>query len=105
MKHHPLPETSSRKQKARARRKHTEHVLLAVVFTAVELWAVVATVVLLDDGGVLAVAVSAVLSAAMIAVWDTWKSVFATARSLRSPVPEEEPPAAEVDPEMKLVRV
>ncbi|MGW4214702.1 hypothetical protein ACWEIJ_42425 [Lentzea sp. NPDC004789] len=105
MKHHPLPEASSRKQKARARRKHTEHVLLAVVFTAVELWAVVAVVVLLDDGGVLAVAASVVLSAAMIAVWDTWKSVFATARALRSPVPEEEPPAVEADHEIRLVRL
>ncbi|WP_052684474.1 hypothetical protein [Lentzea aerocolonigenes] len=109
MKRHPLPEANSRKQMARARRKHTERVLLAVVFTAVEIWAVVATVVRLDDDGVLAVAVSVVLSAALIAVWDTWQSIFATGRALRSPEPAETP-AEEANPEvqspgMKLVRL
>jgi len=104
MKHHTLPETSSRKQMARARRKHTERVLLAIVFTAVELWAVVATVVLIDADGVLAVAASVVLSAALIAVWDSWQSISATGRALRSPVPEETP-AEEAYPVMKLVRL
>jgi hypothetical protein len=104
MRRHRLPVNNSRKQKARARRKHTERVLLAVVFTAVELWAVTATVALLDDDGVLAVAASVVLSAALIAVWDTWRSIFATGRALRSPVPEESP-AKNAEPEMKLVRL
>lgn len=106
MKRHSLPETSSRKQMARARRKHTERVLFAVVFTAVELWAVVAAVVLLDDDGVLAVAASVVLSAALIAVWDTWQSVFTSGRALRAPQ-DEDTQAEEYEPdqEMKLVRL
>jgi hypothetical protein len=105
MKRHTLPETRSRKQMARPRRKHAERVALAVLFTAVELWAVVAAVVLLDDDGVLAIAVSVVLSAALIAVWDTWQSVFAAGRELRSQ--EKETPAAESgsDQPTKLVRL
>jgi uncharacterized membrane protein len=107
MKRHTVPEPSSRKQMARARRKHTERVLFAVVFTAVELWAVVAAVVLLDDDGVLAVAASVVLSAALIAVWDTWQSVLYSGRALRVPSSEEETLTEETEPdqEMKLVRL
>ena len=75
MKRNTLPELSSRKQMLRARRERTERVVFAVMFTAVELWAIVAMVVLLDDDGVLAVAASVVLSAALIAVWDTRKNV------------------------------
>jgi uncharacterized membrane protein len=106
MKRHTVPEPSSRKQMARARRKHTERVLFAVVFTAVELWAVVAAVVLLDDDGVLAVAASVVLSAALIAVWDTWQSVFSSGRALRVPRTGETPAEeAEPDQQMKLVRL
>ncbi|WP_434446529.1 hypothetical protein [Lentzea sp. E54] len=106
MKRHALPESRSRKQMARVRRKHTERVVFALMFTAVELWAVVAAVVLLDDDGVLAVAASVVLSAALIAVWDTWQSVLASGRALRSSPPEE-PPAQEAEPDqpMKLVRL
>ncbi|RDI19206.1 hypothetical protein [Lentzea flaviverrucosa] len=100
MKRHTLLETSSRKQMARARRQHTERVLFAVVFTAVELWAVVAAVVLLEDDGVLAVAASVVLSAALIAVWDAWQSVFASGRALRGAPAEETEP----DQEVNLVR-
>lgn len=106
MKRHTLPETNSRKQMARARRKYTERVALAVLFTAIELWAVVAAVVLLDDGGVLAITVSVVLSAALIAVWDTWQSIFATGRALHSGQ-QVETPAEEAGPHqpMKLVRL
>ncbi len=91
MKRHTLPETDSRKQMRRARRKHTERVVYAVVFTAVELWAIVAAVVLLDADGVLAVAVAVVLSAALIAVWDTWQSILANGRALRSSMPDKSP--------------
>jgi len=91
MKRHTLPETDSRKQTQRARRKHTERVVYAVIFTAVELWAIVAAIVLLDDSGVLAVAVAVVLSAALIAVWDTWQSVLTSGRTLRSSMPEQSP--------------
>jgi uncharacterized membrane protein len=106
MKHRTLPETRSRKQMARAHRKHTERVVLAVLFTAVELWAVVTTVVLLDDDGVLAIAASVVLSAALIAVWDTWQSVFAAGREFRSRLQEKATLAEESEPDqpMKLVR-
>ncbi|MFD4638967.1 hypothetical protein ACFWN2_16745 [Lentzea sp. NPDC058436] len=106
MKRHVLPEPGSHKQLARARRKHTERVLFAVVFTAVELWAVVAAVVLLEDDGVLAVAASVVLSAALIAVWDTWHAVIASGRALRSRS-QDELPAEEVGPDqpMTLVRL
>ncbi|GHH54209.1 hypothetical protein [Lentzea cavernae] len=108
MKRHTLPEPGSRKQMARARRKHTERVFFAVVFTAIELWAVVAAVVLINDDGVLAVAASVVLSAALIAVWDTWRAVFASGRALRSlQEQQDETPAEEVAPDqpMKLVRL
>ncbi|SFQ99541.1 hypothetical protein SAMN04488564_101879 [Lentzea waywayandensis] len=106
MKRHTLPEPNSRKQMARARRKHTERVVFAVIFTSVELWAVVAAVVLLEDDGVLAVAASVVLSAALIAVWDTWQSVVVNGRALRLQS-REEPSAEEAAPDqaMKLVRL
>ncbi|MFD5831868.1 hypothetical protein [Lentzea sp. NPDC060358] len=106
MKRQSLPETSSRKQMQRARRKHTERVVYAVVFTAVELWAVVAAIVLLDDSGVLAVAVAVVLSAALIAVWDTWHSVLANGRALRENLPEQCPAEGVVpDHRVNLVRL
>ncbi|HEX7309296.1 hypothetical protein [Lentzea sp.] len=106
MKRQTLPEDHSRKQLQRARRKHTERVVYAVVFTAVELWAVVAAVVLLDDDGVLAVAVAVVLSAALIAVWDTWQSVLANGRALREKMPDRSP-AEGIDPHHRanLVRL
>ncbi|SEQ80226.1 hypothetical protein SAMN05216188_105158 [Lentzea xinjiangensis] len=105
MKRRQPPETSSRKQLRRARRRHAERVVFAVVFTAAELWAIAATVALLEDDGVLAIAVSVVLSAALIAVWDTWQSVLASGRALRSPLPEPRP-AEGVEPEhrVELVR-
>ncbi|MFD9700815.1 hypothetical protein [Lentzea sp. NPDC059081] len=106
MKRHTLPETASRKQMQRARRKHTERVVYAVIFTAVELWAVVAAIVLLNDSGVLAVAVAVVLSAALIAVWDTWQSVLANGRALRERMPAESPTeGVEPDHRANLVRL
>ncbi|MDX8141302.1 hypothetical protein SK854_04205 [Lentzea sp. BCCO 10_0061] len=91
MKRRSLPDPDSRTQVLRARRKHTEQVVLAVVFTVVELWAVVAVVVLLDADGVLALAVAAVLSASLIALWDTWRTLLLFGRALRSWLPEELP--------------
>ncbi|WP_394621423.1 hypothetical protein JNUCC0626_20680 [Lentzea sp. JNUCC 0626] len=107
MKRHTLPEAPSRKQMAQARRRHTERVVLAVLFTAVELWAVVAAVVLLNDDGVLAIAASVVLSAALITVWDTWQAVFAGSRDLRARQSQEASADEAVlpDPTMKLVRL
>ncbi|SDG06274.1 hypothetical protein SAMN05216553_105145 [Lentzea fradiae] len=105
MKRHTLPETDSRKQMQRARRKHTERVVYAVVFTAVELWAVVAAVVLLDDSGVLAVAVAVVLSAALIAVWDTWQSILANGRALRGSMPDTGPTEGIEPDRTNLVRL
>ncbi|MFD4675676.1 hypothetical protein ACFWNN_38520 [Lentzea sp. NPDC058450] len=106
MKRHTLPEAPSRKQMATARRKHTERVVLAVLFTAIELWAVVAAVVLLDVDGVLTIAIAVVLSAALIAVWDTWQAVFAGGRDLRAHEPQGTSAGETVlpDQEMKLVR-
>ena len=52
-------------------------------------------------------AASVVLSAALIAVWDTWQSVFYSGRALRVPSSEEETLTEETEPdqEMKLVRL
>ena len=88
MKRNSLPDPTSRAEVLRARRKYTEQVVFAVIFTVVELWAIVAVIVLLDDHGVLAVAVSIVLSAALIALWDTWRTLLRFGRALRAWLPE-----------------
>ena len=79
----------SREEILRARRKFTEQVVVTVLFTVVELWAVVATVVLLDASGVLAVAASLGLSAGLMYVYESWQNVRARARELRSLTVEE----------------
>lgn len=96
MKRNSLPDPTSRTEVLRARRKYTEQVVFAVVFTVVELWAVVAVIVLLDDNGVLAVAVSVVLSAALIALWDIWRNLLMFGRALRAWLPETLPVEEEV---------
>jgi hypothetical protein len=88
MKRKSLPDPHSRAEVLRARRKYTEQVACAVVFTVVELWAIVVVVVLLDGHGVLAVAVSIVLSAALVALWDTWRTLLMFGRALRAWLPE-----------------
>ncbi len=92
MKRQSLPDPDSRTQVRYARRKHTEQVLLTIVYTVVELWAVVAVVVLLDDDGVLAVAASVVLAGMLIALWDSWRRLLMLGRALRAWLPEELPP-------------
>ncbi|MCP2246499.1 hypothetical protein [Lentzea aerocolonigenes] len=100
MKRNSLPDPHSRAEVLRARRKYTERVVFALIFTVVELWAIVAVVVLFDGGGVLAVAVSIVLSAALIALWDTWRTLLMFGRALRAWLPETLPAAEEaVEPE------
>ncbi|MFS8097878.1 hypothetical protein LFM09_12125 [Lentzea alba] len=100
MKRNSLPDPTSRSEVLRARRKYTEQVVFAVIFTVVELWAIVAVVVLLDDHGVLAVAVSIVLSAALIALWDIWRTLLMFGRALRAWLPETLPAAEEeVEPD------
>jgi hypothetical protein len=91
MKRQSLPDPDSRTQVRHARRKHTEQVLLTIVYTVVELWAVVAVVVLLDDDGVLAVAASVVLAGMLIALWDSWRRLLMFGRALRAWLPEEVP--------------
>lgn len=88
MKRNSLPDPHSRAEVLRARRKYTERVALTVVFTVVELWAVVAVVALIDVDGVLAAAVSVVLSGAFIALWDTWSTLLMFGRALRACLPE-----------------
>jgi hypothetical protein len=95
MKRNTLPNPHSRAEVLRARRKYTEQVVFAVIFTVVELWAIVAVVVLLDDNGVLAVAVSIVLSASLMALWDTWRTLLMFGRALRAWLPEALPAADE----------
>ncbi|MCX2952760.1 hypothetical protein [Lentzea sp. NEAU-D7] len=97
MKRRSLPDPDSRTQVLRARRKHTEQVVLALVFTVVELWAIVAVIVLLEARGVLAVAVAVVLSASLIALWDTWRTLLMFGRALRSWLPDDLP-AADAEP-------
>lgn len=101
-----LPDPTSRAQVLQARRRHTEQVVLTIVFTAVELWAVVAVVILLGDNKVLAAAASLALSAALMAVWETWRAVLMVGRALRAWLPEELP-EEEVEPERpsNLVRL
>jgi hypothetical protein len=91
MKRQSLPDPDSRTQVLRARRKHTEQVLLMIVYTVVELWAVVAVVVLLKDNGVLAVAASVVLAGVLLALWDNWRTLLMFGRALRAWLPEELP--------------
>lgn len=95
MKRLALPDPNSRNQVLRARRKYVEQVMLTAVYTVVLLWAVVAVVVLLDDDGVLAVAASLVLSAVLVGLWDTWRTVLMFGRALRAWLPEEVPAAEE----------
>ncbi|WP_157985142.1 hypothetical protein [Lentzea terrae] len=92
-----LPDPDSRVQVLRARRKHTEQVLLMIVYTVVELWAAVAVVVLLKDDGVLAVAASVVLAGLLLALWDSWRTLLKFGRALRAWLPEELP-AEEPEP-------
>jgi hypothetical protein len=92
-----LPDPDSRAQVLRARRKHTEQVLLMIVYTVVELWAAVAVVVLLKDDGVLAVAASVVLAGLLLALWDSWRTLLKFGRALRAWLPEELP-AEEPEP-------
>ncbi|MET8758914.1 hypothetical protein [Lentzea sp. NPDC004782] len=86
-----LPDPDSRAQVLRARRKHMEQVLLLIVYTVVEVWAVVAVVVLLQDDGVLAVAASMVLAGLLLALWDSWRTLLRFGRALRAWLPEELP--------------
>lgn len=95
MKRNSLPNPHSRAEVLRARRKYTEQVVFAVLFTVVELWAIVAVIVLLDDHGVLAVAVSVVLSAALMALWDIWRTLLMFGRALRVWLPATLPAAEE----------
>jgi len=92
-----LPDPDSRAQVLRARRKHTEQVLLMIVYTVVELWAAVAVVVLLQDDGVLAVAASVVLAGLLLALWDSWRTLLKFGRALRAWLPDELP-AGEPEP-------
>jgi len=105
MKRQSLPDPDSRSQVLRARRKHTEQILFTVVFTVVVLWATVTVVVLLDDNGVLAVAASVVLSAALMALWDTWRMLLMFGRALRAWLPEELPEKHEPAGQSRLVRL
>ncbi|KOV87171.1 hypothetical protein [Nocardia sp. NRRL S-836] len=89
MKRHPLPDPDSRAQVLRARRKYTEQMLLVILYTVIQLWAVVAVVLLLRDDGVLAVAASVVLAGTLVALWDMWRTVLMFGRALRAWLPEE----------------
>lgn len=67
---------------ARSRRRFTERLACTLVFTAVQLWAAVVVVVEAEFSGVLALAVSLVLAAALISVYDAWREVRSTRREL-----------------------
>ena len=92
-----LPDPDSRTQVLRARREYVGQVLLMIVYTVVELWAVVAVVVLLREDGVLAVAASVVLAGLLLALWDSWRTLLMFGRALRVWLPEELP-AGEPEP-------
>ncbi|GLZ29780.1 hypothetical protein Lesp02_19700 [Lentzea sp. NBRC 105346] len=82
----------SREEILRARRKYTEQVVATVLFTVVVLWAVVATVVLINASGVLAVAAAIGLSAGLMYVYESWQNVRARGRELRAlALTEDEP--------------
>ncbi|MFD1149601.1 hypothetical protein [Saccharothrix hoggarensis] len=69
-------------EQARSRRRFTERLACTLVFTAVQLWAVVVVVVKAEVDGVVAPAVALVLAGGLIAVHDAWREVRAVRREL-----------------------
>jgi hypothetical protein len=74
---------------AKSRRRFTERLACTLVFTAVQLWAAAVVVVKSEFSGVLALAVSLVLAAGLIAVYDAWHEVRSTRRELDVEIREE----------------
>lgn len=89
----------------RARRKFTEQVVMTVLFTVIELWAIVAVVVLIDASGVLAVAAALALSAGLMYVIDSWRAVRSRSRELRSLMESAETESLPIDHHSNLVRL
>jgi hypothetical protein len=74
---------------AKSRRRLTERLACALVFTAVQLWAAVVIVFKFEGGSVFALAVALVLAGGLVAVHDAWRDVRAERRHLEEEIHEE----------------
>ncbi|GGP48755.1 hypothetical protein [Saccharothrix coeruleofusca] len=70
----------------KSRRRSIEHLVCAVVFTAVQLWAVVFVLVGLDVGGAQALAVAVLAAGGLLAVHDAWREVHPVKRAEKASV-------------------
>lgn len=59
----------------KSRRRSIERLVCTLVFTAVQLWAVVVVLAELDAGGALALAVALLAAGGLVAVHDAWHEV------------------------------
>ncbi|MFI9009682.1 hypothetical protein ACIGNX_20870 [Actinosynnema sp. NPDC053489] len=67
-------------ERAKSRGRFTERLVATLAFTAVMLWAAVVVVVKADVDGVVALAVSFVLSGGLVAVYDAWRELRSARR-------------------------
>lgn len=77
-------------EQAKARRQFAERLACTLVFTAAQLWAAVVIVAKADADGVVALAVSLVLAAGLVAVYDAWREVRSVRRALNVRIREDD---------------
>ncbi|ACU39595.1 hypothetical protein KCV87_27020 [Actinosynnema pretiosum subsp. pretiosum] len=79
-----------REAEIRSRRKFTERLACALLFSAIQLWALAVVLTRLEVDGVTALAIAFCTAGGLVALYDAWSGVRVTAREIDQEINQEE---------------